>query len=155
LIKFVPFWGLSLISTTVLFISPLIYKTNKEVIDHYVAQAAEIVNQQSKQVRELASQQAARATETTKQYVGDYSHKAQELIGNARGRSKSPNAVKSEPAIKQEVPSAFKSESAFKQVPSAFKDEDFPAAPREDFKAPPSVGESVNALKSDEPLIAA
>ncbi|EHL02923.1 putative Reticulon-like protein 1 [Glarea lozoyensis 74030] len=141
LIKFVPFWGLTLISTTVIFISPLIYKTNKETIDHYVAQATDIVNQQSKQVRDMAAQQASRASETTKQYVGDYSHKAQELIGNARGRSNSPTAVKSEPALKQDSP--------------AFKADDFPVAPKEDFKVPPSVADSANKLKSDDPLITA
>jgi hypothetical protein len=130
-----------LISTTVIFISPLIYKTNKEVIDHYVEQATDIVNQQSKQVRDMAAQQASRASETTKQYVGDYSHKAQELIGNARGRSNSPTAVKSEPALKQDSP--------------AFKAQDFPAAPKDDFKAPPSVADTANKLKSDDPLITA
>jgi len=132
LIKVVPFWGMSLISATVLFVTPLVYKTNKEVIDHYIAQATEIVNQQSKQVRDMAAQQASRASETTKQYVGDYSSKAQELIGNARARSISPTAVKSEPAL---------------------KNEDFPNAPSEEFKSVPSVGESANSLKSDEPLV--
>ena len=123
---------MSLISATVLFVTPLVYKTNKEVIDHYIAQATEIVNQQSKQVRDMAAQQASRASETTKQYVGDYSSKAQELIGNARARSNSPTAVKSEPAL---------------------KNEDFPNPPSEQFKSAPSVGESANSLKSDEPLL--
>ncbi|KAG9235146.1 Reticulon-domain-containing protein [Amylocarpus encephaloides] len=142
LIKVVPFWGLSLITSTVLFLAPLLYKTNKELIDHYLTQAADIANQQTKQVREIASHHAARATETTKQYVGDYSHKAQEMIGSARGRSSSPTVVKAEPAIKKE------------NVTSTYKTEDFPAAPKDEFKAPPSV-EAVDYLKSDKPLIAA
>jgi len=150
LIKFVPFWGLTLISTSVLFLSPLIYKTNKEVIDHYIAQATEIVNQQSKQVRDLAAQQASRASETTKQYVGDYSHKAQELIGNARGRSTSPTTVKSEPAVKKESPSAFKAED----FPTAPK-EVFPSAPKEVLQDAPSAEEVGKSLNTDDPLIAA
>ncbi|CAG8972455.1 hypothetical protein HYALB_00001144 [Hymenoscyphus albidus] len=138
LIKFVPIWGLTLLATTIAFAGPLVYKTNKEVIDHYLAQAADIVNQQTKQVREIASHHAARATETTKQYVGDYSHKAQELIGNARGRSNSPVAS-AKPVAKPSVPS--------------YKDEDFPAAPKVEFNAPPSVEESIASLKTEEPLI--
>ncbi|KAH8659252.1 putative Reticulon-like protein 1 [Tricladium varicosporioides] len=146
LIKFVPLWGLSLIATSVLFLSPLIYKTNKEVIDHYVKQAADIANQQTEQVRQIASHHAARATETTKQYVGEYSHKAQEMISSARGRSVSPTAsakpVKTEPEIKKE------------NIP-AYKAEDFPAAPKEEFKASPPVEELADSLKSEEePLIA-
>jgi hypothetical protein len=136
-----------LISTSVIFISPLVYKTNKEAIDHYIAQATDIVNQQSKHVRDVTTQQASRAAETTKAYAADYSSKAQELIGNARGRSTSPTAVKSEPTLKQD---------------SAFKSEDFPAAPKEDFKAAPKevfpaapkdvFNAPTDALKHDDPL---
>ncbi|TVY13608.1 Reticulon-like protein 1 [Lachnellula arida] len=147
LIKFVPFWGLSLISTFVLFLTPLIYKTNKEVIDQYLHQAADIANQQTEQVRQLASHHASRATETTKQYVGDYSQKAQEMIGNARGRSTSP--VLSAKPVKTE-PFVPKTENT-----PIIKSEDFPAAPKEEFVSAPAVGESANALRSeDEPLLA-
>jgi len=135
LIKIVPFWGLCLIGTSVTFLTPLIYKTNKELIDSQIAHASSIVNQQTEQVKQLASHHAARAADTTKQYASDYSAKAQEMIGNARGRSVSPNTVK-----KENVP--------------AYKSEDFPVAPKEDFKAPP-VGATANSLRGeDEPLIA-
>ncbi|KAL5316578.1 hypothetical protein ACEPPN_015627 [Leptodophora sp. 'Broadleaf-Isolate-01'] len=136
LIKVVPFWGLSLIGTSVLFIAPLIYKTNKELIDANLSKASSVINQQTEQVKQLASQQAARATETTKSFVGDYSAKAQEMIGSARGRSVSPVAsakpAKTEPLnVKENIP--------------AYKNEDFPAAPKEEFKSAPAV--------VDEPLI--
>ena len=139
LIKVVPFWGLALISTSTLFLGPLAYKTNKELIDHHLSNVSNVVNEQTEQVRQLASHHAARATDATKQYVGDYSAKAQELIGNARGRSVSPNAAK-----KETVP-----------VPAPkYKSSDFPAAPQESFKAPaPPVGAMASALKEDEPLI--
>lgn len=132
LIKIVPLWGLALISTSVLFLTPLIYKLNQELIDHHLENASQIINQQTEQVKQLASHHAARATETTKQYVGEYSAKAQELIGS-RSRSVSPTLAKTEPAVKKE------------NVPSAYKSEDFPAAPKEDFKSAPAT--------ESEPLI--
>jgi len=139
LIKIVPLWGLALLSTNILFLTPLVYKTNKELIDHHVTNVSNIVNQQTEQVKQLASHHASRATDATKQYVGDYSAKAQEYIGNARGRSTSP--IASAKPAKTETP--------------AYKSEDFPAAPKEEFKSAPPVQETVNALKSEnEPLIA-
>jgi DNA repair photolyase len=151
LIKFVPVWGLSLISTSVLFLTPLIYKTNKEVIDQYLAQAADIANQQSEQVKQLAGHHVARATETTKQYVGDYSHKAQEMIQSARGRSVSPVASAKPAKTESKVEPVIKKEN----IPTGLKSEDFPAAPKEEFQSAPPVGEAANALRGeDEPLIA-
>ena len=125
-------WGLALISTSVLFLGPLIYKTNQELIDHHLTNASNIVNQQTEQVKQLASHHASRATDATKQYVGDYSAKAQEYIGSARARSVSPTTVK-----KENVPS--------------YKSEDFPAAPKEEFKAPP-IGATASSLREEEPL---
>jgi len=143
LIKIVPFWGLSLISTTLLFLGPLVYKTNKELIDHHINNASSVINQQTEQVKSIAGQHAARATEYTKATVGDYSAKAQEMIGNARGRSASPTITKSEPTIKKEnIPS------------STYKAEDFPAAPKQEFNSAPAIGSQVNALRDEhEPLI--
>ncbi|PQE29033.1 hypothetical protein CJF30_00004087 [Rutstroemia sp. NJR-2017a BBW] len=131
LIKVVPFWGLTLIATSVLFISPLVYKTNKEFIDHHLTNASNIVNQQTKQVKELASHHATRAAETTKQYAGEYASKAQEMIGHARSRSGSPVDTRTSPKT------------------NGVKEEDFPEAPKDAFKS--SAAE--NAEK--EPLIVA
>lgn len=142
LIKIVPLWGLALISTSILFLSPLVYKTNKELIDRHINNASSVVNQQTAQVKQLASHHAARATDVTKQYVGDYSAKAQEMIGNARGRSTSP------------VASAKPAKADLKENSPAYKSEDFPAAPKEEFKSPPPVQETASALRSEnEPLI--
>ena len=85
LIKIVPFWGLSLIGTSVVFLTPLIYVTNKELIDHHLANANDVVSAQGAQFRDLASQHTATATSTIKNYAGDYSVKAQELIGSRTG----------------------------------------------------------------------
>jgi hypothetical protein len=112
LIKIVPVWGLALIGTSITFLAPLVYKTNQELIDHHVKNASNVVNQQTQQVKALASHHASRATEAATQYVGDYSAKAQEMIG----RSPSPTAVKTEAP--------------------GYSSQDFPAAPTEEFKAP-------------------
>jgi hypothetical protein len=141
LIKIVPIWGLTLISTSILFLAPLIYKSNKELIDHHVNNASSVVNQQTEQVKQLASHHASRATDATKQYVGDYSAKAQEMIGSARARSTSP------------VASAKPAKVDLKENTPAYKSEDFPTAPKEQFKAAPPVQETANTLRSDEPLI--
>ena len=65
------------------------------------------------------------------------------MIGNARGRSTSP------------VASAKPAKVDLKENAPAYKSEDFPAAPKEAFKAAPPVQDTANALRSeDEPLIA-
>ena len=87
LIKIVPLWGLTLIGISSIFLGPLVYINNKEVIDSHVANAQEVVNTQANQVKDLAGQHTARYSETVKQYAGDYSAKAQEYIGSARGKS--------------------------------------------------------------------
>ncbi|KFY38249.1 hypothetical protein V495_06684 [Pseudogymnoascus sp. VKM F-4514 (FW-929)] len=97
LVKIVPLWGLALIGTSVLFLGPLVYKTNQALIDGQIEQLSKIVNDQTTQVRQMASQHASNAAATTKMYVGDYSAKAQEIIG--RARSSSPVARKSETPV--------------------------------------------------------
>ena len=124
LIKFVPLWGLSLIGATVIYMGPLVYLSNREVIDSQIASASEIASAQAIQVKNLAGQHTSRATETIKGYAGDYTAKAQEMIGSARGRSASP-----------EVP--HKAESS----PPAYNAADFPHAPRQEpAKAEPMPG---------------
>ena len=99
-----PTWGLLLIGTSLLFSVPLIYTTNQEAIDHYLASANDMVSAQAQQIRDIASQQTSQATETFKTYAGDYTAKAQGLVGNKR--SASPQAT--------------------------FKSQDFPVAPKKD-----------------------
>jgi ABC-type transport system involved in cytochrome bd biosynthesis fused ATPase/permease subunit len=131
LVKIVPYWGLALIGTSVLFLAPLIYTANKELIDHYLQEASEVLNSQSEQLRHVASEQTSKATEITKQYMGDYTAKAQQLIH--RGGSASPE-ITEKPA-----PQLNLKETDF---PSAPKQEtEYPEAPRQDFKE----------FKSEEP----
>ncbi|KAI1779720.1 Reticulon-domain-containing protein [Hypoxylon cercidicola] len=126
LVKIVPYWGLALISTTLLFFVPLIYSTNQELIDHHLKQASDMINSQSEQLRRVATKHTEQATEITKQYMGDYTQKAQQML---RGKPTTP-----------EVP---------KPAQSNLKDSDFPQAPKQDLKN----GE--DAEDEEEPLIAA
>jgi hypothetical protein len=90
LVKVVPYWGLALIATTVVFFAPLIYTSNQELIDHHVKQASDVVNAQTAQLRDLAQKHTEQATQITKQYMGDYSAKAQAMIRGARGTEPKP-----------------------------------------------------------------
>ncbi|OBT50995.1 hypothetical protein VE04_09258, partial [Pseudogymnoascus sp. 24MN13] len=98
LVKIVPLWGLALIGTSVLFLGPLVYTTNKALIDGQIEQLSQIVNAQTTQVRQMASQHASNAAATTKMYVGDYSAKAQEIIGRARSSSPA-DRTSAEPSV--------------------------------------------------------
>lgn len=129
LVKIVPYWGLALIGTTVVFFTPLIYTSNQELIDHHLKQASDIVNSQTDQLRQVASKHTSQATQITKQYMGDYTAKAQDLI---RGRSASPEAAH-KPAPKPVV-----------------QESDFPAAPSKDIQV-----EEPTSKAEEEPLIAA
>ncbi|KAI1209886.1 Reticulon-domain-containing protein [Annulohypoxylon truncatum] len=132
LVKIVPYWGLALISTTLLFFVPLIYTTNQELIDHYLKQASDVVESQTVQLRQVASKHTSQATEITKQYMGDYTAKAQQML---RGRSASP-------------------EAASKPAQSNLKESDFPKAPKEDLKGHQEE-ESSEEESEEEPLISA
>ncbi|CAF9930481.1 hypothetical protein IMSHALPRED_008190 [Imshaugia aleurites] len=125
LIKIVPFWGLSLIAVSCIYLGPLIYMTNKELIDHHVQNASEVANSQANQLKDLAGHHTSRAHETVKSYAGDYSAKAQEYMGSVRGRSTSPKVNSSKPT----------SNAPLKSEPGSapnYSSEDFPHAPKQE-----------------------
>jgi uncharacterized membrane-anchored protein YhcB (DUF1043 family) len=136
LVKIVPYWGLALIGTTVTFFTPLVYKNNQEVIDYQLHHASEVINAQTQQLRQTAQKSTAQATEVTKQYMGDYTAKAQQLIG--RGRSASP-------------------ETAVKLAPKEYKDADFPEPPKDykttDFPVPPVKAPEEPVVKVEDPIL--
>lgn len=90
--KVTPAWGMGLISTTAVFFIPLVYTTNKELIDGQLANAHNVINEQATQVRDLAAQHTGRAAEAAKSTANQYTAKAQELIGQAKSKAASPNA---------------------------------------------------------------
>jgi len=101
----VPLWGLSLITTSIAYLAPLVYIKNKEAIDAQLNHASHIANQQAKQIKDLAAQHTGNAAKTFQSYAGEYSNKAQSTINQYRGRSTSPEV--------------------------AIKKEDFPTAPKD------------------------
>lgn len=122
LIKFTPIWGLSLIAVSLIYLGPLVYMSNKELIDHHLENASNVINAQATQVKELAGHHTSRAYETTKAYAGDYTSKAQSYIGNARGPT-SPKGTKSG------------AESGAASGPGsapAYQSSDFPHAPKQE-----------------------
>lgn len=132
LIRFVPFWGLAVIAVTTTYFAPLIYISNREIIDEQIANAQEIINSQTNQLRDMAGERTSHATGLMKQYVGEYSSKAQGYIGSRR--STSPEATKLVSPIKREtVVESAKAEPIAEftapVVEPAVKHEDFPEAP--------------------------
>jgi hypothetical protein len=118
LIKWLPLWGLSLIFTTGIYLGPLVYIKNKEVIDAHLEHAGNVVSQQAGQVKDLASQHTGRAAETVSSYVGEYTQKAQGMIGQSR----------------QKIPGFTNGNGS---APTSVKDSDFPKAPKEVFPSAP------------------
>lgn len=84
LVKVTPKWGLLLISTSVIYLAPLIYITNKELIDTHLNNAAQIANKQTEQLREVAAKNTNKAMEATSQATSQYVSLAQEYIGGAK-----------------------------------------------------------------------
>ncbi|CAK7220232.1 hypothetical protein SBRCBS47491_004118 [Sporothrix bragantina] len=163
LVKVVPYWGLALLSTTILFFAPLIYKTNKELIDDQLKQASDLVNAQTSQLRDVASKHTSHATEVTKQYMGDYTAKAQELLGGRSAPVQVPKpattstttsttakTTSSVPSVVASAPAAPKTEPV-----TTYEATDFPAAPKEDLKpeVPVVLETTVPAKTEEEPLV--
>ncbi|KAI4284637.1 MAG: hypothetical protein L6R38_001267 [Xanthoria sp. 2 TBL-2021] len=120
LIKFTPIWGLSLIAVSLIYLGPLVYTSNKELIDHHLENATNVVNSQATQVKDLAGHHTSRATSAVKGYAGDYTSKAQNYIGSARGKSPTSPSL---------------ADSGAKSGPGsapAYSSSDFPHAPKQE-----------------------
>lgn len=96
-------WGMALLTTCVIYLTPLIYVMNKEFIDTHVENTGRVVSEQAQQVKALAGEHAGKSFEVVKSYTGDYANKASELVGKSRQKIPMPQ--------------------------SAAKERDFPAAP--------------------------
>ncbi|KAK4160751.1 Reticulon-domain-containing protein [Cladorrhinum sp. PSN259] len=146
LVKIVPYWGLALIGTSVVFFAPLVYASNKELIDSQLEHASEVIGDQTHQIRSLVAKNTEQATQVTKEYLGDYTAKAQSLIKEATGAA--TGAVNGHKANGHS--NGHANGNGHK---STIKETDFPAAPREDFK---QGAEPIVPVKLDEePLITA
>jgi len=113
LIKLLPFWGMSLLFTCVIFLGPLIYIENKEVIDAQLENAGNIIGHQTSQIKDLTAQHTSKGLETMKQYTGTATAKAQEMVGSARQKIPSPTTTTGSgkaPVQEGDFPSAPKTE---------------------------------------------
>lgn len=137
LVKVMPFWGLALTATTVLFVAPLVYTSNQELIDAQLKNASDIIGEQTSQFRAVAGKHTAQATEITKQYMGDYTHKAQALLGRNTSETSpmTPVPVASDPV-------------------SDVKEADFPAAPSSDFTKDTVEVPAEPVVPDDKPMVA-
>lgn len=138
LIKWLPFWGLSLIGTSLLYFCPLIYMQNQEFIDTHLQEAGQVFSQQAAQVKELAAHHTGRASETVKTYAGEYSHKAQQMIGSAKHRAE--NTLHSKTG-----------QSDSRAPSSSYTNTDFPNAPQQEPN--PNTAEEIPA-QDREPIAA-
>jgi hypothetical protein len=121
LIKWLPLWGLALMSTCTAFLAPLVYVTNQEFIDDQINQAGSVINEQTSQIRDLAAQHTNRATETVRSYAGEYTQKAQEMINGARGKASAGSAGNTvRNSDFPDAPKAFKTPEKAPQAEPAF-----------------------------------
>lgn len=97
-------WGLALLSTVVLYLAPLIYIKNKDVIDAHLNNAAEIANKQTEQLRQVAAKNTNKAFEATSSATSQYVSMAQEYMGGAKKSAVDKGYVSKETAEK--VPGA-------------------------------------------------
>jgi LysM repeat protein len=155
------------IGATVLFFAPLIYQSNKELIDAQLQHAGEIVSAQTAQLRTAAQKSTEQATQVTKQYVGDYSAKAQSLLKKgahqtqdytAKAQSVGQDYTAKAQSLTQDYTAkaqslmgkgAQKTEQTAQQTKETLKPTDFPAAPKDDIKTgmPEAKNEPEPAIK--------
>jgi len=152
LVKVVPYWGLAIIGTTAVFMIPLVYTSNQELIDAQLKHASELVNAQTAQVRSAAKEHTAHVAELTKQYMGDYSAKAQGLI---RGRSASPEVhpIRAAPSAPTTVPVPALTDADFPAAPSSTLEEKKDKEEEEADGHPADSAEPAKPASSDEPLV--
>ena len=99
---------MALLGASVVFLAPLIYVMNKEVIDSNLEYAGQVVSEQTQQVRDMAGQHTGKALESARSYAGEYAGAASDLLGKSRQKI---------PAMNNNV-----------------KQEDFPTAPKTDIQ---------------------
>jgi len=94
---------------------PLVYTTNKELIDAQYEHVSNIAVKQTQQFRDLTAEHTSKAAETVKAYTGEYASVASEYIGKSR----------------QKIPSVGATTNG--TTKSDVNDTDFPQAPKSDF----------------------
>ncbi|OQO10206.1 hypothetical protein B0A48_04563 [Cryoendolithus antarcticus] len=135
LVKVTPKWGLLLLSTSVVYLAPLIYIKNKDFIDSHLNNAAEIANKQTQQLRDIAAQQSNRAVEVASSTTSQYVSKAQELMGGAKksavdGGYVSKDTANAVPGVPVEKASPLNAQTSSSPLNSQTSGSSFPSAPK-------------------------
>jgi len=145
LIKIVPFWGLSLIGTCVLYMAPLLYMKNRGTIKAQLQRIEQVVTRQAYQLKDITAQQASRATETAQNLASDASSKAQQIAGSTKtsGPSMTNSSIRYEdtaPGMSMGNNSRFESASRLNTQAShtskRLSNDDFPTALRDSVALP-------------------
>jgi len=121
LVKVTPKWGLLLLSTFVVYLTPLIYIKNKDFIDQHLNNATNIASKQTAQLRQVAAQNANKAMEATSSATSQYVSVAQEYIGSAK---------------KTAVDKGYISKETAEKAPGAPVEKDYTSAPAEKSSSP-------------------
>ena len=129
-------WGMALLSTCVIYLAPLIYIQNKEVIDGHLEHAGKVASQQAAQVRDLTAHHAGKSFETVKGYTGEYANKAGDFVGTARQKIPMPATKSSSSGLQQ-------------SAPSGVQEGDFPRAPASDLPPTSAEGLSGDKIKAE------
>lgn len=108
---------------------PLVYIQNKEYIDEQLRLTNKMLNEQTHQFKELAAQHSTRAQKQLKVYADEYSHKAQEMIGQAKNKAFPTRSRPTTPAAPAAAPAAAAPEMTQEKAP--LQEADFPEAPKE------------------------
>jgi len=122
---------MALITTSVIYLAPLIYLQNKEVIDRNLEQAGNVLSSQAKQAKDLTAQQTSKGFESLKQYTGDAAAKTQELVGSARQKIPLPAQFQSGTTQSSNTQSNnMQSNNNLSGSANGVRESDFPSAPR-------------------------
>lgn len=100
LVKFMPIWGLLLLSDVLVFTIPLAYLQNQELIDHHIRRASAVANDRIQSARGLAEKHTNQYSSKAKAYAGDLSNKISGAYANRQKIDKpaAPNTPNNEPA---------------------------------------------------------
>ncbi|KAL1585129.1 hypothetical protein WHR41_06456 [Cladosporium halotolerans] len=155
LVKVTPKWGLLLLSTFVVYLTPLIYIKNKELIDRHLNNAAELANKQTAQFRQVAAKNTNKAFEATSSATSQYVSMAQEYMGGAKKAAVDKGYVSKETAEKAPgapVEKSYTDAAPAKETsaPSAPVEQPAEAAPAEKASSP-VVEQPTSAEKADFP----
>jgi len=123
---------MSLLSTCVIFLGPLIYLENKEMIDAQLQNAGNVIGHQTSQIKDLTAQHTSKGLDTVKQYTGTATAKAQELVGSARQRIPQP-ATNTTGTTGTTSSTSTTGTNGTSKAP--FPENDFPSAPKTDLPA--------------------